>query len=104
MSTADGDDYAAALRAHMLGSATDEQHQLIEAVRIGAGYPCGRYPLPPTAPDGPVYTDPGDSGGSSPTGDDTIHTPHRSRYVVPLADQVAECGQRPVRSVRDPYK
>ena len=104
VSKPDGADYAEALRAYMLGSATDEQFQLLEAVRIDAGYPSGRYPWPPTDESAPVYTDPADSGGSPPKGDVGVSIPRRSRCIVPLADEVAECGQHPARSVRNRHE
>lgn len=101
MSTAASADYAQALRAHMLGSATDEQRALLESVRVAAGYPAGRYPLPPADAEAPVRTGPDGLAGTEPTGPVEPTTPRRRRYDVPLADEIADCGQWPSRPVRD---
>lgn len=94
--------YADALRAHMLGQATAEQRELLEAVRVAAGYPHGRYPLPPADPDGPVYTRADGSGVADPTGRDVEdRAPRRSCVDQSLSDEVAECGHQPSRAVHD---
>ena len=102
MSIVDSPGYAAALRRMMLRAAlTVEESRILEAGRVEAGAPPGRYPWPCRVPDhvcgvtGHVEPEP------PPVPDPP--TPHRAQVDLSVADQVAETDLCPVRAIR-PYR
>lgn len=98
MPAAGDPDYAAALRAYLLGAElTGEQAACLAAARAAAG---GQLPLPADGAASDEAVDTHHNTPATPTAP-PVSVPRRMRYDPPLSEMVRECERWPVRAVRD---